>query len=60
MSLQPISKGARIDAVDSLRGFALLGVLLANIPIAGPDTISGAWDSTLIFLFQLLIEKKFI
>lgn len=60
MSLQPISKGARIDAVDSLRGFALLGVLLANIPIAGPDTISGAWDSTLIFLSHLLIDKKFI
>ena len=60
MKLQPISQTARIEAVDGLRGFALLGVLLANIPIAGPDTITGAWDSILIFLSHLLIDKKFI
>lgn len=60
MKLQPISKSARIEAVDALRGFALLGVLIANIPVAGPDTITGAWDSTLTFLSHLLIDKKFI
>jgi len=60
MKLQPISKGDRIDAVDGLRGFALLGVLIANIPVAGPDTITGACDSILIFLSHLLIDKKFI
>ncbi len=60
MKLQPISQRARIDAVDGLRGFALLGVLIANIPVAGPDTINGAWDSTLNFLSHLLIDKKFI
>jgi uncharacterized protein len=60
MNLQPISKGARIEAVDGLRGFALLGVLLANIPFAGPDTISGQWDDVLIFLSNFLISQKFI
>ena len=60
MKLQPISKGARIDAVDALRGFALLGVLIANIPVAGPDAITGQWDSILTFLSHLLIDKKFI
>ena len=60
MKLQPISQEARIDAVDGLRGFALLGVLIANIPVAGPDTITGTWDSALIFLSHLLIDKKFI
>lgn len=60
MKLQPISKGARIEAVDALRGFALLGVLLANVPIAGPDTIAGQWDTVLTFLSNFLISKKFI
>ena len=60
MKLQPISKGARIDAVDALRGFALFGVLLANIPVAGPDTISGQMDSVLTFLSNFLISQKFI
>ena len=60
MKLQPISKSSRIEAVDALRGFALLGVLIANIPVAGPDTITGVWDDVLIFLSQLLIDKKFI
>jgi uncharacterized protein len=60
MKLQPISKGARIDAVDALRGFALFGVLLANIPIAGPETITGQMDSVLTFLSNFLISQKFI
>ncbi|WP_445386485.1 DUF418 domain-containing protein [Robiginitalea sp. IMCC44478] len=60
MKLQPISKGARIEAVDALRGFALLGVLLANIPVAGPDTITGHWDELLTFLSHFLISQKFI
>jgi uncharacterized protein len=60
MKLQPISKGARIEAVDSLRGFALFGVLLANIPYAGPDTITGQMDAALTFLSNFLISQKFI
>lgn len=60
MKLQPISKNARIEAVDALRGFALLGVLIANIPVAGPDIITGQWDTTITFLSHLFIDKKFI
>jgi uncharacterized protein len=60
MKLQPISKGARIEAVDALRGFALLGVLLANIPHAGPETITGQLDAALTFLSNFLISQKFI
>ncbi|MCX2720094.1 DUF418 domain-containing protein [Lentiprolixibacter aurantiacus] len=60
MKLQPISQGARIEAVDALRGFALFGVLLANVPYAGPETISGQWDTVLTFLSNFLISKKFI
>jgi uncharacterized protein len=60
MNMQPTSMAKRIHAVDALRGFALLGVLFANIPYAGPETIQGAWDSTFTFLSNLLISQKFI
>ena len=50
---------SRIELVDSIRGIALLGVLLANIPIA-PNLISGTLDETFLFLSNFLIAKKFI
>ncbi len=64
-----LSSGTRIDWVDSLRGLALLAILFANIPFAGWDhtSISRGWmvgsmktDDELSFLFQMLIDKKFI
>lgn len=33
--LGPVAKGARIDALDILRGVAVLGILLMNIPMMG-------------------------
>lgn len=57
--MNSISKIDRIELVDSIRGIALLGVLLANIPIA-PNIISGSFDDFFLFLSNFLIAKKFI
>lgn len=56
---RPISK-SRIEVVDALRGFALLGVLFANVPYSHDPSIVGAFNETLDFLYNLLISKKFI
>ncbi|MEN2284444.1 alpha/beta fold hydrolase [Algoriphagus sp. SE2] len=58
--LQPINNSKRIEVVDALRGFALLGVLYANIPFGGNPPIVSAYDETLHFLYNFLISKKFI
>ena len=47
--------------MDALKGLALLGILLANIPYADNKTaVFPQIESILSFLFHLLIEKKFI
>ena len=61
--LQPLETRKRFEQVDALRGLALFGILLANVPFAEnirTNTLTGQIDSTLSFLFHLLIEKKFI
>lgn len=39
----PVSQGERIDILDALRGFAILGILLMNIPGFGLPAPAG-WD----------------
>jgi len=57
---KPTNKSNRIEVVDALRGFALLGVLYANIPFGGNPPIESAYDETIHFLYDFLISKKFI
>ena len=66
--LQPIERQNRLLLIDSLRGLALLGILIANIPFSNNEHASASGhvtglhdsDKALSFLFHLLIEKKFI
>jgi len=57
---KPTNSSNRIEVVDALRGFALLGVLFANIPFGGNPPIETAYDETIHFLYNFLISKKFI
>jgi len=59
-AFNPITSKSRIEVVDALRGFALLGVLFANIPFGGDPPIESVYDETIHFLYNFLISKKFI
>lgn len=58
--MQPTDNNKRIDTLDYLRGFALLGIILVNIPalmwIAPPQLASDIAYSQFLTLF---IEGKF-
>lgn len=60
MEFKPLTNRARIEVVDALRGFALLGVILANIPFEETGGLAGKLDSQMLFLYHFLIDKKFI
>lgn len=65
----PTESPKRIDLVDGLRGFALLGILLVNIPYFATayladldldDPLSNSWfDSASEYTISLLFESKF-
>ena len=57
---KPTNSTNRIEVVDALRGFALLGVLYANIPFGGNPPIESLYDETIHFLYNFLLSKKFI
>ncbi len=62
-TFKPTTIKTRIEVVDALRGFALLGVLLANVPYGSDQLILSNYDlpqTALNFLLDLLISKKFI
>jgi len=58
-TFKPTTK-SRIEVVDALRGFALLGVLFANVPYGGEPPVTGIFNDSISFLTDLLISKKFI
>ena len=67
-SLAPIAAAERIEAMDVLRGFALLGILLMNLEgFVGPVMASGTgldprltgMDRTVDLLVYVLVQGKF-
>ncbi|GAB3732111.1 DUF418 domain-containing protein [Luteimonas pelagia] len=66
--LAPVAPGERIEALDVLRGFALLGILLMNIeafvgPVFGTygglDPALTGWDRVADALAYVLVQGKF-
>ncbi|MCA9286879.1 MAG: DUF418 domain-containing protein [Phycisphaerales bacterium] len=68
--LAPVGEGERIVALDVLRGAALFGIVMANLPffslpflqvVGGPTTERLApWDAAAWLLVQSLVNYKFI
>ena len=62
-SLHPVPPGARIAAVDVLRGFAVFGILVANMAsFAGFNTDlheAGLIDRTILLATTFLVRAKF-
>ena len=50
----------RIEVVDSIRGFALLGVIFANVPYKITDTNESSLNNIIDLLIDLLVSQKFI
>ncbi|GHA68842.1 DUF418 domain-containing protein [Cognatilysobacter bugurensis] len=66
--LQPISRNERIEAMDVLRGFALLGIFLMNIEamvgplmagVMGTDPALRGADYTVDAVIHILVQGKF-
>jgi uncharacterized protein len=67
-TLQPIGRGERIQAIDILRGFALIGVLLVNIHYFGfpmlfediyRDVYPSRIDQVVLLVEKVLVSGKF-
>ena len=66
--IKPVERAERSAIVDSLRGFALLGVLFANftsyneqqVPAAVLENISSPFDRTLMHINSIFLEHKFM
>ena len=67
--LTPVQAGERETFMDVLRGFAILGIFIANLgsglswysddaKLTGPFLIPG-WDHKMTFLHHMFIEGKF-
>lgn len=69
MSERPVSEKQRYQILDALRGFALLGIALANYPEFGlwtflssseqSDMSTGGIDEVLHFFLYMLVDGKF-
>ena len=66
--LEPVSRQERVEAVDVVRGFAILGILMVNMPVfnsplfyflANIEMWSDAIDKGTIWLVRFAAESKF-
>ncbi len=59
-AFKPIVNTSRIQVVDVLRGFALFGVLMANMPYDHQAAATNELNATLGFFYDVFINRKFI
>ncbi|MBW5467142.1 DUF418 domain-containing protein [Brevibacillus formosus] len=69
MKVAPVSEGERIRQLDGIRGFALLGILLVNMPSflypimflpdAGMVNTHSEMDGWIRLLFNMFVQTKF-
>ena len=67
--LNPVSRSDRIDFLDALRGFAVLGIFIANLPyfagtaFLGEEELasmqSATWDAGVMAFQHIFVEAKF-
>jgi len=58
-ALRPVGPSERIELLDVLRGFALLGVLYVNMHNFGSDQVTGDAHTAALFFMYTVFESKF-
>ena len=58
-ALRPVSPSERIELLDVLRGFALLGVLYVNMHNFGSHQVTGDAHTAALFFMYTVFESKF-
>ncbi len=69
LTLEPVQNQERIELLDTIRGFALLGILIANMAwysspalyadMLGRNMWTGLWDTTTSSFINLFVQGKF-